>query len=146
MPDLRYQRRIASLLMGVGENKVRFSPDRLEEISEAVTRREIEQLIKRGAIQSKPKRGVSRGKSRARERRGKRRGSGSVKGSRHARLDNKKRWIRKIRALRRRLKQMRARGVVSKRSYRELYRRLSRFESVRQLSAQVKRKADKGGK
>ncbi len=138
MTDLKYQRRVAAKLAGVGLDRIKFDPDRIEEIEEAVTRRDISRLIAQGAIKIIQKKGTSR--ARARARRGKRKGPGSYKGSRHARLSKKKRWMRKIRALRRTLKEMRDSGLLSKKEYRELYPRLSVFTSIAHLKSHVKRR------
>jgi len=138
MTNLKYQRKIAAKVAGVGIDRVRFDPERIEEIEEAVTRRDISRLIAQGAITILKKKGTSRGRARAR--RGKRRGPGSYKGSKHARLSKKKRWMRKIRALRRALREMRDSGLISKREYRELYPRLSVFLSIAHLKSHVKRR------
>ncbi|HIE22778.1 MAG TPA: 50S ribosomal protein L19e, partial [Candidatus Korarchaeota archaeon] len=138
LTNLKYQRKIAAKVAGVGIDRVRFDPERIEEIEEAVTRRDISRLIAQGAITILKKKGTSRGRARAR--RGKRRGPGSYKGSKHARLSKKKRWMRKIRALRRALREMRDSGLISKREYRELYPRLSVFLSIAHLKSHVKRR------
>ncbi|HDD68883.1 MAG TPA: 50S ribosomal protein L19e [Candidatus Korarchaeota archaeon] len=138
MTNLKYQRKIAAKIAGVGIDRVRFDPERIEEIEEAVTRRDVSRLIAQGAIKILQKRGTSR--ARARARRGRRRGPGSYKGSKHARMSKKERWMRKIRALRRSLREMRDSGLISRKEYRHLYPRLSTFSSVAHLKYYVRRK------
>ncbi|RLG47882.1 MAG: 50S ribosomal protein L19e [Thermoproteota archaeon] len=138
MTDLKYQKKIAAKVAGVGMDRIKFDPERIEEIEEAVTRRDIDRLIAQGAIRILQKKGTSR--ARARARKGKRRGPGSYKGSKHARLSKKTRWMRKIRALRRTLREMRDKGLISKKEYRELYPRLSTFSSIAHLKSHVKRR------
>ena len=51
---LEFQKRVAADLLGCGVNRVRFDQERLDEISEAITREEIRFLIKDGAIYKAP--------------------------------------------------------------------------------------------
>ena len=139
---LDYQKRLAAKVAGVGLDRIRFNPDKLEEIAEAITRSDIRRLIKSGAIEILPKRGVSRARARERP---KRRGPGSRKGGKYSRIPRKRRWIMKIRALRSELKRLKEKGIIDTRTYRELYRSLSRFESVRHLRAHVMREVTESG-
>ncbi|MCS7102968.1 MAG: 50S ribosomal protein L19e [Candidatus Korarchaeum sp.] len=134
--DLEYQRKLAAKVAGVGLSRVRINPEKIEVISEAVTRDDIKRLIRSGAIEILQKRGVSRARARGRR---KRRGPGSRKGGKYSKLPRKERWIRKIRALRKELKRMRDEGMIDTKTYRELYKRLSTFNSVSQLRAHVTR-------
>ncbi|RDD52921.1 MAG: 50S ribosomal protein L19e [Candidatus Korarchaeota archaeon NZ13-K] len=134
--DLEYQKRLAAKVAGVGLDRVRINPEKVEMVSEAVTRDDIRRLIRSGAIEILQKRGVSRARARARRRR---RGPGSRKGGKYSRLSRKERWVKRIRALRRELRRMRDEGVIDAKTYRELYRRLSTFGSVSQLRAHVAR-------
>ncbi len=43
---LKSQRRLAAQLLKIGENKVWFDEDRLEEVKEAITKVDIKKLIK----------------------------------------------------------------------------------------------------
>jgi len=62
--NLTSQRRLASKILKIGATRVRFDSNRLFEIEQAITREEIRRLIKDGAIQTVPKKGVSRGRAR----------------------------------------------------------------------------------
>lgn len=131
---LDYQKRLAASLYGVGVSRVRFDPERLEDISEAVTRRDIERLIRSGAITILPKKGVSRARARMRK---KRKGPGRRKGGKYSRLPRKTRWIRKIRALRRALRELRDSGKIDSKTYRYYYKRLASFNSVAHLKSSI---------
>ncbi len=82
MKTLLTQKRLASQVMGVGRNKVWFDPTSLNEIKEAITKSDIEALIKDGVIKKKADVGVKRRAGRireARKRKGRRRGVGKTK-------------------------------------------------------------------
>lgn len=122
--DLKMQKRLAADILGVGEDKVWLDPDRNSEISTAITREDVRQLIKEDAIKSKPKRSVSRGNAKEREKqksKGRQSGQGTRKGSKGSRKSSKEEWIDKVRALRRKLKEFRDEGVIDSSLYRELY-------------------------
>jgi large subunit ribosomal protein L19e len=117
---LRVQRRLAAEVLGVGENRIWMDPARKDEISTAITKEDIRKLIKKGIIRARQKKGTSRG--RVRERRGKRRGPGSREGSKGAIEPRKTRWMRKVRALRKTLAELRDNGTITRSQYRKLYR------------------------
>ncbi len=127
---LTFQKRLAADLLKCGIHRVKLDPEKLEEISEAITREEIRQLIKDGAIEKKKKKGVSRARVRARKR--KKRGAGSRKGGKYSRLSRKEQWMRRVRAQRKRLRELRDRGLVTKTVYRKIYRmvKAGAFKSV----------------
>ena len=51
---LRNQKRIASRLLKVGKTSVRFDPERLSDVKEAITKLDMRGLIKDGAVKAKP--------------------------------------------------------------------------------------------
>lgn len=124
MVNLAKQKRIAAQVLKVGEGRVRIDPEATSDVSEAITREDIRSLIKEGAIKKLQKKGSSRGRARVRaiqKSKGRRKGHGSRKGAKGAIVSRKRRWITKIRALRKRLKELRADGSVDKTTYRKLY-------------------------
>jgi len=126
MMDLRNQRRLAAELLKCGENRVWMDPEQLEEIEKAVTRRDIKNLINQGIIKAKKKKGISRGRIRKRmlqKSKGRRKGHGSRKGKATARLPRKRRWIQTIRPIRAYLRELRDKGLISRKVYRLYYRR-----------------------
>ncbi|MEM3019492.1 MAG: 50S ribosomal protein L19e, partial [Candidatus Bathyarchaeia archaeon] len=54
------QRRLASQILKVGENRVWMDPERMEDIESSITREEIKRLIHEGAIRKIPEKGISR--------------------------------------------------------------------------------------
>ena len=111
--------------MKCGENRVWFDPEHREEIARAITREDIRRLIFKGFIKKKPEKGTSRGRARAvaeKRKKGRRSGHGSRKGTANARLPRKERWMLKIRAQRRFLRELRKAGELAGGLYRRLYR------------------------
>ncbi|MCD6465527.1 50S ribosomal protein L19e [Candidatus Bathyarchaeota archaeon] len=124
MLNLRSQRRMAAEVLGVGEGRVWIDPERLEDVEAAITREDIRRLIHEGAIRKLKEKGVSRARARIlheKRKKGRRRGQGSRSGSRKARAKLKKVWVMKIRALRRRLRELKEKRVITTRVYRQLY-------------------------
>ncbi|MCX8176589.1 MAG: 50S ribosomal protein L19e, partial [Candidatus Bathyarchaeota archaeon] len=122
--SLKTQRKLAARILGVGVNRVWINPEKIEDVETAVTGKDIKRLIKDGIITLRPIKGVSRGRARARHlrrRMGRRRGLGSRKGGKFAKLPRKKRWIQTIRALRRTLKELRDKRLITSQAYRKLY-------------------------
>lgn len=122
--NLKMQRRLAAEILKVGLDRVWISPEALEEVSGAVTREDIRKLIRDGKIKAKQEKGISRYRARklaAQRAKGRRRGHGSRKGAKYARYPKKQRWMSKIRAIRRKLRELRDSGKIDKRIYRKLY-------------------------
>ena len=124
--SLKTQRRLASEILKTGQNRVWLDPERIEEIEVALTRGDIRRLIHEKSIKALAEKGVSRSRARfLHERRkiGRRRGVGSREGSPGAKVPRKDVWIHNIRVLRRRLKTLREGHLLTKKAYRQLYRK-----------------------
>ena len=122
--DLSIQKRMAAEILDVGKNRVWIDPDRMAEVSTAITRDDIRSLIKEEAIKAKPKESTSRGRARERDKqrsKGRQSGPGSRKGSKGGRKSNKEEWMSKVRALRDKLRELRDDGKIDSSLYRELY-------------------------
>jgi large subunit ribosomal protein L19e len=126
MPDLSNQRRLAAALLKCGEGRVWIDPASQEELADAVTRADIRSAIKAGVI----RRGRIVGTSRVRARlhaaelaKGRHRGPGSRRGTPRARLPKKDRWMRRIRAQRDLLRELRGQKKIPPSVYRQFYRR-----------------------
>ena len=117
---LTLQRRLAAELLKCGIHRVKLDPEKLEEISEAITREDIRRLIKDGAIWKEQEKGISRARVRARKRK-RSRGPGSKEGGKYSRLSRKEQWMIRVRAQRRRLKELRDRGLITRTTYRKVY-------------------------
>lgn len=140
---LNAKKRIAAEVLKVGVNRVWIDPTHAEDVSAAITREDIRKLIKQGFIRAKPERGISRGRFReiaAKRRKGRRGGAGSRKGAKHARLPKKAGWIKTVRPLRSRLRELKREGTIGPREYRKLYRMVKggAFRSRAHLDAHLK--------
>jgi large subunit ribosomal protein L19e len=111
------KRRLAARILNVGRSKIWFSPENRKEIAEAITAQDFRSLIKKGIIKKLPE------KPNLSIRKGKRKGQGRRKGAKYSRLDKKRRWIIKIRALRRELKRLKEEDLIEKEVYKDLYRK-----------------------
>ncbi|OYT41766.1 50S ribosomal protein L19e [Candidatus Pacearchaeota archaeon ex4484_26] len=118
---LKTQKRMSAKLLKVGENRVWFDPDSLADIKEAITKEDIRGLIKDGVIKAKKKKGISKGRFRKRlkqKRKGLKKGAGKRKGKRTTKRRGKKVWIKKVRVLRKLLKEHKK--VMAKKDYWQL--------------------------
>ncbi len=143
MTNLNSQRRVAAQVLKIGLNRVWIDPERGEDVETAMTREEIRRLIHEGVIKSLPATGISRGRTRilrAKKRKGRRSGQGSRTGTSHARVSKKQAWMRKIRALRKRLRHLKTKKIIPETSYQDLYRMAGsgRFESVADMDRYLK--------
>jgi large subunit ribosomal protein L19e len=140
--NLSGQRRLAADILDVGENRIWIDPDRIEEVDMAITRQEIRNLIRRGVIKAKLEEGQSHGRTRIlkrKKRSGRRIGPGTKKGSKYAVVSRKERWMNRIRALRKKLKDLRERRIITVSTYRVLYRKAKggEFQSVSDLERYI---------
>jgi large subunit ribosomal protein L19e len=126
VPDLSNQRRLAAALLKCGEGRVFLDPASQEDLADAVTRADIRGAIKAGVIRRKPIIGTSRARARrhaAEVLKGRHQGPGSRKGTPASRMPRKTRWIRRIRAQRLLLAELRTTKKIPPSVYREFYRR-----------------------
>ena len=111
-------KRLAADILGVGVKKIRFKVDQLEEISKAMMRKDVKDLIEKGHIvklsPKKTKRKIDKNKK-------KRRGHGSKKGSKS---DKKEKWMMKVRAQRKLLRFIVETNVLPKEHKRKIYLRI----------------------
>ncbi len=126
------QKRMAAQLLTkqegkeVGLNRVWIHPAYIDQVATAVQKEEIRELIEEGIIRSKPVKGTSRVRARLannQKLKGRRKGQGSRSGTKNARGPKKQMWMKKIRAQRRALREMRDSGVMSPSKYRFYYRK-----------------------
>jgi large subunit ribosomal protein L19e len=144
---LDLQKRLAADILNAGSTRVWLDPEKLEDISKAITRTDVRTLIKKGLIKAKPKLGTSKGRARAlklQKQKGRRRGHGSRRGAKGARTPPKRTWMNKVRALRNALRLYKEKGLVDGKTYREMYMKVKGnfFRSVSHLKLYL----DKPGK
>jgi len=122
MKTLNMQKRLASKVMGVGINKVWFDPLRLTEIKEAITKVDIESLIKDGAIKKRAHIGVKRRAGKIRQAR-KKKGRGRGEGRKKIIVKRKKEdYMIRIRNIRRCLKTLHKKNKISSKEKSKLMR------------------------
>jgi large subunit ribosomal protein L19e len=122
--DLSMQKRMAAEIFKAGRHRVWFDDEDLDEIVGAVTREDIKRLINRGSIQLKEVKGSSRSRANKiflQKAKGRRRGYGSRKGSKNAAVSSKRKWIKTIRPIRTKLKELRNSGSIDRSVYRKTY-------------------------
>lgn len=111
-------RRIAADIFGVGQSRVKFNPLRIKETDKALTRHDVRNLIKSGAVFRIPAKGRKKNVKRSKQ------GHGSRKGASKARRGGKDVWMAKIRAQRALLLKLIAEGVLDPVHKRKLYGRM----------------------
>ncbi|HHI30680.1 50S ribosomal protein L19e [Methanosarcinales archaeon ex4572_44] len=142
MTDLSNQRRLAAKILKVGLGRVWIDNEASEDIAAAITRKDVRNLIDEGKIKKRQIKGVSRGRARLRDVKrayGHQRGHGTRKGAKGARHPRKRDWIKKIRAQRRRLRELRSEGTIDASTHHRLYRKAKggEYRSVAHLEAHI---------
>ncbi|MEM1566372.1 MAG: 50S ribosomal protein L19e [Candidatus Bathyarchaeia archaeon] len=143
MTNLRSQRRLAAQILKVGQDRVWIDPNRIEDVEAAITREEIRKLIHEGVIKPLKEKGVSRARARMvheKKKKGLRKGPGSKSGAAKAKVSKKEAWMNRIRALRKRLRELKAQKIITESTYRKLYvmAKSGRFTSVADMERYIK--------
>ena len=113
--NIKKKRELVARILGVGSNRIRFEPDRLEDVGDSITRDNIRSLVNSGAIWTVQRRGTSRGRSADKKSvwkvHGK--GPGSKKGKRTARVGKKEVYVVRVRSMRYHLKVLKDVGLLT---------------------------------
>ena len=149
MTDLKNQRRLAAEVMDIGVNRVWMNPESSKDIADALTREDVRKLIEEGKVGKRAIKGISRGRVRkANETRayGHRKGHGSRSGAKGARRPKKEMWMKKIRALRSLLSELRENKTIDVSTYRKLYAKAKggEYRSRAHLKAHIEQTKGKG--
>ena len=149
MTDLANQRRLAAEVMDIGVNRVWMNPESSKEIADALTREDVRKLIEEGKVGKRAIKGISRGRVRkANETRayGHRKGHGSRSGAKGARRPKKEMWMKKIRALRSLLSELRENKTIDVSTYRKLYAKAKggEYRSRAHLKSHIEQTKGKG--
>ena len=140
------QKKMAAQILKCGVNRIWVDPRYVDQVTSAVQKSDIRELIEEGLIKARPIQGTSRVRARKladQRAKGRRRGHGSRKGSARARLPKKNRWMRTIRSQRRTLKGMRkdkdGNGVLEASQYRYYYRKAKggSYRSIAHMKANM---------
>jgi large subunit ribosomal protein L19e len=142
MMQITNQKKMAAQILKCGVNRVWVDPRYVDQVSGAVQKSDIRELIEEGLIRAREIQGTSRVRARklAEQRsKGRRRGHGSRKGTSRARLPKKERWMRTIRSQRRTLKEMREGGTIDASRYRYYYRKAKggSYRSIAHMKANM---------
>lgn len=123
--NVRKKRQLVARILGVGANRVRFEPDKLEDVADSITRENLRALIKNGAIWTARRKGTSRYRAKLKHATRKKRGLGigSKKGKKTARVGKKRLYITKIRSMRYHLKVLKDRNDIDRETYWSLYKK-----------------------
>ncbi len=142
MADLLNQKRLAAVILKVGQTRVWMDPERVEDIATAITREDIRGLIEEGVITRRAVVGISRGRARARDlkrAKGHQKGHGSRRGAAGARTPKKEQWMKRIRAQRKLLKGLRDNKEMEPGTYRKFYRKAKggEYRNVAHLKSSI---------
>ena len=121
--NLRDKRELAARTLGVGVNRIKFEPEYIEDVLDAITRDDIGSLVTARSIYVAEIKGTSRGRTRVKHLRARKHGTGpgSKKGRKKARQGKKQIWVKKVRAMRRQIRILKARGEISNKVHWSLY-------------------------
>ena len=141
--DIKIKRRIAADVLKVGRKRVVFDKDKLDDIKEAITKKDIRNLIGQKIIRARKKKGVSRFRARktlVQKRKGRRTGMGSRKGKKGARLSRKKQWMLSVRVQRGFIRILKDKDILIDSNYRNIYRKIKGgfFRSKRHIKLYLK--------
>jgi large subunit ribosomal protein L19e len=132
--NLANKKVLAAKVLKVGKNRIYFNEENLKEIKEAITRQDIQDLHKAGAIQIKEVAGRKKVEKRKHRRR-----TGKIKKKVNTR---KQEYVIITRKLRTFLKYLLKTGSVDKETYRETRKqiRARKFKSKRHLKESMEQK------
>lgn len=124
--NLQAKKRLAARVIGVGVHRIRFDPDHLDHIEDAITRANIRSLVTANTIKVKSFTGTSRGRAHAKKAQRSKRGTtqGSKQGRKGARVGKKTVYVAKVRALRRLLKIAKDRKDITNPEFWTLYKKV----------------------
>jgi large subunit ribosomal protein L19e len=140
--NLKGKRELVARILGIGANRVRFEPDKLDDIADSITREDLRSLVRRGTIWTTRVKGTSRGRARTKQaiRKKSGLGPGSKKGKKTARMGKKSAYVRKVRSMRHHLKVLKDRNEINRQTYWLIYKKIngSQVRSVSHLREIVK--------
>ena len=119
MKTYTLQKRLAAKLLGVGKNRVWLSPPRLGEIGDAITKADVEGLIKEGAIKKLPVLGVKRRAGKVRQLQKRKRGRTTGRKRRIVK-EGKRQYIHRVRKLRNFISTLKQQGLIDIKQHKSL--------------------------
>ena len=124
--NLRAKKRLASRVIGVGVNRIKFHEEHLDDVADAITRQDVRSLVTAKTITVKPIKGTSRGRAQFKKAQRSKRGTkpGSKHGKTGARVGKKEVYVAKIRALRYILRVAKDREDITNKEFWMLYKKI----------------------
>jgi large subunit ribosomal protein L19e len=127
--ELNKAKELAAQVLKVGKGKVYISPTEITKINEAMTKDDIRGLIADRIIKKRQDNSQSRGRARVlkdKKKRGRKKGRGKRTGTKKTRTEKKKRWMGKVRAQRRTLRELKKSNpeAVKEKNYSDVYRKI----------------------
>ena len=140
---MKTQKRLAASVLKSGVNRIRVNLED-EEVAMAITREDVRSAIGRNAIYKLPIKGTSKVRARKRKKakaKGRHSGHGKRKGHKSARTPKKRTWITRIRAIRRRLRELKANNEIDTATYHKYYRyaNAGMFKSKAQIESAIRK-------
>jgi large subunit ribosomal protein L19e len=115
--NLAKKKMLASRTLGVGKERIVFVPSRVDEIKEAITKQDIRDLQKEGAIVVKEIRGTKK----VEKKKSRRRSPGKIK----KKLNNRKRnYVIMTRKLRGHIKELKKQGKMSNEQFTDIRKKI----------------------
>jgi large subunit ribosomal protein L19e len=146
--DLNKVKRIAASVLKTAVKRVWLNPEESARISEAMTKEDVRELVQEGIIKKRKMESQSRARARKlleKKARGRKRGRGKRKGTKKARIGKKKSWVKRVRAQRRTLRELKKKepAAVKKIGYGRLYRMVkgNYFKGKEYLKAHIEGEA-----
>jgi large subunit ribosomal protein L19e len=122
--DLKVQKRLSAQILDCSPKRVIFDNDRLDDIKQAITNRDLRLLIGDGAISKKPMNATSKfrvRKLKVQKSKGRRKGPGSRKGKYNTHFKGKLVWMNNVRVQRAFLRLLSEKNIITRKAFRELY-------------------------
>ncbi len=143
MSDVKTQKRIAAEVLKIGASRVWVNPEAAVDVSQAMTRDDVRELITQGLIQEKPAKKQTRKRAKKRvelKRKRKATGHGKRKGTAGGRKSDKAKWMERVRSQRRFLRKLKEEGKIDKTVYRRYYLRVKGgdYDNIKQLRESMK--------
>lgn len=122
-------KQLAATILKVGLGRIYLDPAQLTKVSEAMTKDDIRTLIAERVVKKRPQISQSRGRAKATQAaraKGRSRGKGNRSATRKVRSEQKSRWMNRVRAQRRTLKELKASNPESVKTagYSKVYGRI----------------------
>ena len=129
--NLRAKKQLAAKTFGVGKSRILFVNERMEEIKEAITKQDIRDLYKDGAIKIKEIKGRKTIKNK-----NKRRSPGNIRKNVNKRKRN---YVIMTRKLRKHIKDLKNRGQIDTKKIKELRKKIRNkaFRSKAHMKEQI---------